>query len=89
MVRVSGDERILHSNCLSPFTSNTTSELDVFRHNGHSLGVDSAQVGVFEKSDQVSLTSFLQLHQIKPNKLSIVSIHDKTPQTHTLSSSLY
>jgi hypothetical protein len=38
------------------FTTDTASELDVFWHDGDSLGVDGAQVGVFEKTHQVSLT---------------------------------
>jgi len=34
--------------------------LDIFGHNGDSLGVDGAKVGVFEKTDQVALRSFLE-----------------------------
>jgi len=45
---------------LSTLPSNTTSQLDVLWHNGHSLGVDGAQVCVFEQSHQVSLTGFLK-----------------------------
>lgn len=48
--------------CLSTFSTDTTSQLDVFGHDGDTLGVDGAQVGVFEKSDQVSLASLLEGH---------------------------
>ena len=47
---------------LSTFTANTACELDIFWHDGHSLGVDGTQVGVFEKSNEISLTSFLESH---------------------------
>ena len=47
---------------LSTFATNTTNKLDVFGHDGDSLGVDGTQVGVFEKTHQVSLASLLQSH---------------------------
>ena len=48
--------------CLSTFSTDSASQLDVLWHDGNSLGVDGAQVGVFEKSDQVSFTGFLESH---------------------------
>ncbi len=36
--------------------------MDVLGHDGDSLGVDGAEVGVFEESDQVGLAGFLQSH---------------------------
>jgi hypothetical protein len=47
---------------LSAFTADAAGQLDVLRHDGDSLGVDSAQVGVFEESDQVSLARLLEGH---------------------------
>ncbi len=47
---------------LSPLATDATSQLDVFWHDGDTLGVDGAQVGVLEKSDQVGLAGFLQGH---------------------------
>ena len=47
---------------LSTFTTDTAGQLDVLGHDGHTLGMDSAQVGVLEETDQVSLTSLLQGH---------------------------
>src|ERR1700678_3247976 len=47
---------------LSTFTADTTGQLDVLWHDGYTLGVDGAQVGVFEKTDQVGLAGFLQSH---------------------------
>ena len=35
-------------------------ELDVLGHDGDTLGVDSAEVGVLEQADQVSLTGLLE-----------------------------
>ena len=34
--------------------------MDVLRHDGDSLGVDGSQVGIFEKSNKVSLSSLLE-----------------------------
>ena len=47
---------------LGSLSTDTTSELDVLGHNGHSLGVDGAQVGVLEETNQVSLASLLKGH---------------------------
>ena len=47
---------------LSTLAADSSGQLDVFRHDGDSLGVDGAQVGVFEKTDQVGLASLLQGH---------------------------
>ena len=43
-----------------PLASDSSSELHVFDHDGDSLGVDGAEVGVFEKSDQVSFGGLLE-----------------------------
>merc|ERR1739838_433010 len=37
-------------------------KLDVLGHDGDTLGVDGAQVGVFEETNQVSLRCFLESH---------------------------
>ena len=47
---------------LSTFSTDAAGQLDILGHDGHSLGVDGAQVGVFEETHQVSLGSFLQGH---------------------------
>ena len=47
---------------LSTLSTDTAGKLDVLGHNGDTLGVDSAQVGVFEETDQVSLGGFLESH---------------------------
>ena len=47
---------------LRTFTANTACELDVLWHDGDTLGVDCAQVGVLEKADQVSLAGLLERH---------------------------
>lgn len=49
---------------LGAFTPDTSSQLDVFRHDGHTLGVNSAQVRVLEEAHQVRLASFLQYNHI-------------------------
>jgi len=41
-------------------SSDSLGELEVTGHDGNSLGVDGAQVGVFEEWDEVSLSSFLE-----------------------------
>jgi len=47
---------------LSPLATDTTSQLDVLWHDGDTLGVDSAQVGVLKQTNQVSLGSLLKSH---------------------------
>ena len=47
---------------LSTFSSDSSGELDVLGHDGDSLGVDGAQVGILKKADEVSFRSFLESH---------------------------
>lgn len=47
---------------LSTLSADTASQLDILGHDGDTLGVDGAQVGVLEKSNQVSFASLLQSH---------------------------
>ena len=43
------------TSCLSTFSTDTAGKLDVLGHDGHTLGMDGAQVGVLEKTDQIGL----------------------------------
>jgi hypothetical protein len=45
---------------LRSLSSNATSQLDILGHDRHSLRVDRTQIGVFEKTHQVSLGCLLQ-----------------------------
>ena len=45
---------------LSALASDTSSQLDVLWHDSDSLGVDGAQVGVLEETDQVGLAGLLK-----------------------------
>ena len=45
---------------LSTFSSDSSCQLDVLWHDGDPLCVDGAEIGVFEKTDQVSFWGFLQ-----------------------------
>lgn len=47
---------------LSTLPTDATGQLDVFGHDGDPLGVDGAQVGVLEQTDQVSLAGLLKSH---------------------------
>ena len=47
---------------LSTFSTDTAGQLDVLGHDGDTLGVDGAQVGVLEQTNEVSLTGFLEGH---------------------------
>ena len=49
-------------NFLSTLSTDTTGELDVLGHDGHTLGMDGAQVGVLEKTNKVGLASLLKGH---------------------------
>ena len=47
---------------LCTLSSDSSGQLDVLGHDGDPLGVDGAQVGVLEKSDEVSLAGLLESH---------------------------
>ena len=47
---------------LSAFSTDAASQLDVLGHDGDTLGVDGAQVGVLEQTHQVGLAGLLQSH---------------------------
>eukprot|EP00804_Cyclotella_cryptica_P017063 CCRYP_003312-RB/>CCRYP_003312-RB protein AED:0.46 eAED:0.69 QI:0/0/0/1/0/0/4/0/145 len=57
-----GDDTKLdnESSFLGPFSTDTASKLDILGHDGHTLGVNSTQVGIFEKTNEVSLGCFLE-----------------------------
>ena len=45
---------------LGAFPTDTSGKLDILGHNGDPLGVNGAQVGVLEETDQIGLGSLLQ-----------------------------
>ena len=47
---------------LGTFSTDSPGELNILGHDGNSLCVDSAQVGVLKETNQVGLTSLLQSH---------------------------
>ena len=49
-----------HMMHLRALSTNAAGELNVLGHDGHTLGVDGAQVGVLEKTDKVGLSGFLE-----------------------------
>ena len=68
---------------LSTLSTDAASQLDVLGHDGHTLGMDGAQVGVFEKTNQVSLASLLKSHNsraLEP-QISLEVLGDFTHQT--------
>ncbi|KAI7811693.1 histone cluster 3, partial [Triplophysa rosa] len=46
----------------SAFSANAASQLNIFGHDGDSLGVDGTQICVLKKTDQISLARLLQGH---------------------------
>eukprot|EP00095_Tigriopus_kingsejongensis_P011693 maker-scaffold578_size132436-snap-gene-0.33 protein:Tk11693 transcript:maker-scaffold578_size132436-snap-gene-0.33-mRNA-1 annotation:"histone h1" len=58
-------------------------QLDVLGHDGHSLGVDGAQVGVLEEADQVSLGGLLESHDGRrlETQVGLEVLSDLTDQT--------
>ena len=46
--------------CLRSLSSDAAGQLHVLRHDGHSLGVDRAEVGVLEQAHEVSLSCLLE-----------------------------
>ena len=68
---------------LSTFTTDAAGELDVLWHDGHTLGVDGAKVGIFEETDEVSFAGFLESHDggALETKISLEVLSDLTDQT--------
>jgi hypothetical protein len=71
------------SSDLSAFASDTTSQLDVLWHDGDSLGMDGAQVGVYELSNQISFAGFLQGYNsgVLESQIGLEVLSDLTDQT--------
>ena len=57
--------------------------MDILRHDGDTLGVDGTKVGVFEKTDQVSLSGFLEGQDGRSleSKIGLEVLGDLTDQT--------
>ncbi len=53
---------MVRSNFLSTLSTDAAGQLDVLGHDGDTLGVDGAQVGVLKQTNQVGLGSLLQGH---------------------------
>ena len=53
---------IVQSDDLGTLPTDTAGKLDVLWHDGDTLGVDGAQVGVLKETDQVGLASLLECH---------------------------
>ena len=51
-----------HAHFLSTLAADSTGQLNVLGHDGDALGVDGAQVGVLEETDEVSLRRLLEGH---------------------------
>lgn len=47
---------------LGALATDTTSQLNILRHDGDALGVDGAEVGVLEETNKVSLRGLLEGH---------------------------
>lgn len=47
---------------LGAFSADAPGQLNVLGHDGDALGVDGAEVGVFEETHQISLAGFLECH---------------------------
>ena len=52
-------EELIH---LCTLSADSAGQLNVLGHDGDTLGVDGAQVGVFKQTNKVSLASFLKSH---------------------------
>ena len=69
--------------CLSSFTTDSSGQLHILRHDGHTLGMDRAQVSIFEQSNQVRFASFLKSHDgsALESQVSLEVLSDFTDQT--------
>lgn len=68
---------------LGTLTANTTGKLDILGHNSDPLGMDGTQIGILEKTDQISLRSLLQSKDggALEAKIRLVILSNLTNQT--------
>ena len=50
----------MRAHCSHSFPTDASGQLDVFWHNGDTFRVDGAQIGVFEKANEVRFRGFVQ-----------------------------
>merc|ERR1739842_72323 len=70
-------------NNLSALATDTAGKLDVLGHDGDTLGVDGAEVGVLEETNEVGLGSFLESHDGRrlETEISLEVLGDLTDET--------
>jgi hypothetical protein len=61
----------MHRRHLRALSTNATSKLNILGHNGDTLGVNGAKIGVLEESNEVSLSSFLKGKNGRPLEAEI------------------
>ena len=68
---------------LSSLSTDPPGQLDVLGHDGDTLGVDGAQVGVLEQTDEVSLAGLLESHDSRglESQVSLEVLGDLPDQT--------
>ncbi|RUS68588.1 hypothetical protein EGW08_023651, partial [Elysia chlorotica] len=68
---------------LSTLSADTPGKLDVLGHDGDTLGMDGAQVGVLKQTDEVSLAGLLQSHDsgALETQIGLEVLSDLTHQT--------
>jgi hypothetical protein len=76
-VQIGGVDVCLLSLCLGALPADAPGQLHVPWHDGHPLGVDGAQVRVFEQADEVRLGSFLE--RLQRRGLEPPSFHEVGP----------
>ena len=69
--------------CLCPLAADSAGKLDVLGHDGHTLGVDGAEVGVLEKADKVGLRRLLECDDSRrlESEVGLEVLGDFTHQT--------
>ena len=68
---------------LSTLSTDTASQLDVFWHDGDTLGVDGAEVSVLKQTNQISLAGLLECHDGRAleSQIGLEILSDLTDQT--------
>ncbi len=69
--------------CLCTFSTDSAGKLDILGHDGDTLGVDGAQVGIFKETDEVSLRCLLEGHDGRrlESEISLEVLSDFTDKT--------
>lgn len=66
---------------LGTLSADTTSQLNVLRHDSDTLSVNGAEVSVFEETHEIGLSSLLQWKRLVRDRWEGLRVRERTPNS--------